>query len=304
MNEFVSLIPGSAMVGLSSCPDEVNRDLELALSNKIRAYYREMLQGKSKPSKRFLRGRVFHLGGLSGFPFTGFTGVKVFLEHCTKQGATEAWIVVCSHIGRTSKREFGRVERGKVTDWCCGSALSALFVAIAEHESGERPPAPRCCDDHQQQEIQGLVAKVWKAYVDLPADSRPLPIEKLIPLVHRFKKRKLLAEEHEPVHHLLAFVADQLARHYYTSVELLVDNAALALGHECPEKITIVAGVQVNFEDLENPIQDRFFTVKKGEIWRSPGYGAPEHSQEVSEPKQLKKGQSERKSGRTPKRSK
>jgi hypothetical protein len=77
----------------------------------------------------------FILGGITGLPFAGVTGMKAFLSHVPTGG--KAMIVYGPHIGVTQEGELGKVHRknrdGHST--CCGS-ITAAVDSIRVHASG------------------------------------------------------------------------------------------------------------------------------------------------------------------------
>ena len=68
----------------------------------------------------------FHLGGISGLPFTGVTGMNAFLSHVPTHGA--AFILYGPHIGVTEDGHIGRVNRQYqfLESTCCGSLVASL----------------------------------------------------------------------------------------------------------------------------------------------------------------------------------
>lgn len=73
----------------------------------------------------------FHLGGISGLPFTGVTGLKAFLSHVPTHGA--AMILYGPHIGVSDDGRIGHVNRQNqfASSTCCGS-LAAAVNALSE----------------------------------------------------------------------------------------------------------------------------------------------------------------------------
>jgi len=52
---------------------------------------------------------LFHLGGLSGYPFAGITGLNAFLDHIPDGGS--AVVIYGPHIGKNKKGELGFMQR-------------------------------------------------------------------------------------------------------------------------------------------------------------------------------------------------
>jgi hypothetical protein len=112
-SEFIELIneklsemdTGKTLAATSFCCDEVNRPFEKAI------------QG--------LYGESFNLGGLSGFPFAGKTGIGAMKSHIPDDG--NLIVVYGPHVGFLGEN-FGNVKRvgREVPNGCCGSAIGAL----------------------------------------------------------------------------------------------------------------------------------------------------------------------------------
>lgn len=68
----------------------------------------------------------FKLGGLSGFPFAGLSGMKAFSSHVPENGA--AFIYYGPHIGITKEGVLGEINRhGQFYNTsCCGASIGAL----------------------------------------------------------------------------------------------------------------------------------------------------------------------------------
>ena len=71
------------------CPDEINHR-EGDVTNLFVEYF----------------GKVFHLGGLAGIPFTGKTGFGAFSHHVPDDG--NLFILLSSHIGISKSLKLGR----------------------------------------------------------------------------------------------------------------------------------------------------------------------------------------------------
>ncbi len=68
----------------------------------------------------------FQLGGISGLPFAGITGMNAFLSHAPSHGAV--LILYGPHIGISEDGSLGEVNRQNqfASSTCCGSLVSAL----------------------------------------------------------------------------------------------------------------------------------------------------------------------------------
>lgn len=133
----------------SLCSDEVNFGFQL---------FNEKMAGPGP----------FILGGISGLPFAGKTGMKAFLSHVPTDGL--ALIVYGPHIGLTKEGLIGKVCRKnqQKPSSCCGS-ISAAVNAIREHQLGA-PDDP--CDYQQTKVIQHL--SMYKN--EILADEHPIRI--------------------------------------------------------------------------------------------------------------------------------
>ena len=134
----------------------------------------------------------FQLGGISGLPFTGVTGLKAFLSHVPTHGA--AMILYGPHIGVSDEGQIGTVNRQNqfASSTCCGS-LAAALNAIKQNQI---PPTDYPLDYQQARVIQHL-----SNYKDEILTSE-------VPL----KKATELAYEaiHKKVHDILELVQDDL----------------------------------------------------------------------------------------------
>jgi len=101
----------------SLCSDEINAGFQI---------FNEKMAGPGP----------FVLGGITGLPFAGITGVKAFLSHVPTNGL--ALIVYGPHIGITIDGQIGKVCRKNQDkpSSCCGS-ISAAVKAIQDHQSIE-----------------------------------------------------------------------------------------------------------------------------------------------------------------------
>lgn len=104
-----SLDLSKTIAAVSVCPDELN--------NSLIANVKECF------------GEPFHLGGLSGYPFTGVTGFNAFGDHVPDGG--NAIVVFGPHIGIVNGR-LGYVHRhGQALEtMSCGALLTAYQSAL------------------------------------------------------------------------------------------------------------------------------------------------------------------------------
>lgn len=95
--------------------------------------------------RRFLN-RPFSLGGLSGYPFTGLTGMLAFSNHIPEGG--DAFIFYGPHIGITDDGILGEIQRFgqsyRTND--CG----ALMLALNRMKKSSIPQTLDSKWDHQQ----------------------------------------------------------------------------------------------------------------------------------------------------------
>ncbi|MGB0346009.1 MAG: hypothetical protein ACPGGA_00915 [Balneolaceae bacterium] len=111
--------PSNCLWATSVCSDEVNSMFPVLNST-------------------FAGPGPFVMGGISGLPFTGITGLKAYLSHVPSNGF--AVIIYGPHIGVTSDAEIGKVLRKNqdVNTGCCGSliaAVNSLTTSSKIHES-------------------------------------------------------------------------------------------------------------------------------------------------------------------------
>lgn len=106
IHDRLGLVPGQIMSANSICCDDVN-----VIERPDRAF--EMLG-------------PFTLGGLSGFPFAGLTGMSAFSHHVPHDGAL--FIFFGPHIGLTKGGRIGEIYRNgqEKSSPCCGAATAAV----------------------------------------------------------------------------------------------------------------------------------------------------------------------------------
>ncbi|PWT89928.1 MAG: hypothetical protein C5B54_08115 [Acidobacteria bacterium] len=99
----------------------------------------------------------FNLGGLSGYPFSGLTGMGAFAHHVPEKGA--AAIFYAPHIGIGEEGIPGLILRvgQQQASFCCGAVVKALQGNERQDESSANDPI-----DYQQQALQRLILKSSK----------------------------------------------------------------------------------------------------------------------------------------------
>lgn len=97
----------------------------------------------------------FNLGGMSGLPFIGKTGLLAFASHIPTNGG--AFIIYGPHIGITNEGELGKIRRDEQDSDsnCCGSITLGVDVAKA----GKKPAEVDRLDPQQNRVEQILFAK-------------------------------------------------------------------------------------------------------------------------------------------------
>lgn len=122
-----------SIAAVSLCPDELNNPV----IEKIRDYF----------------GHVFHLGGLTGYPFTGETGFNAFGDHIPDAGT--AFIFFGPHLAISEDR-LGYVHRpGQARDTLsCGAAFGAYQMLL----DGVQVLPDQQPDDYQQARVRQMIA--------------------------------------------------------------------------------------------------------------------------------------------------
>ncbi len=121
------------IAAVSLCPDELNN----VVIEKIRDYF----------------GHVFHLGGLTGYPFSGETGFNAFGDHIPDDG--NAFIFFGPHMA-INDQKLGYVHRpGQARDTLsCGAAFGAYQMLLEDKKAPEVLPI----DDYQQARVRQMIA--------------------------------------------------------------------------------------------------------------------------------------------------
>lgn len=136
-----------ALWATSLCSDEV--------SNDFMGFY-----------DQFASRSPFILGGISGLPFAGITGMRAFLSHVPDGGM--AMILFGPHIGMTKDGTLGKVTRHfqAYPSTCCGS----LVAAVQSIRESIVPPQDNPLDYQQARVVQHL----YEAREEILSASDPL----------------------------------------------------------------------------------------------------------------------------------
>mmetsp|Transcript_17235 Transcript_17235/g.36361 ORF Transcript_17235/g.36361 Transcript_17235/m.36361 type:complete len:354 (+) Transcript_17235:42-1103(+) len=115
----------------SVCPDEINHE-----HGDITDLFIENIGG----------GKVFHLGGLAGVPFTGKTGFGAYSAHVAEGG--HAFVLQAPHIGMSDELQLGKYSREGQSS--AGSACGAAVGAMCHCAAGNpMPDLAGATDDYQ-----------------------------------------------------------------------------------------------------------------------------------------------------------
>uniref|UniRef100_A0A7S3PD27 Limiting CO2-inducible protein B/C beta carbonyic anhydrase domain-containing protein n=1 Tax=Amphora coffeiformis TaxID=265554 RepID=A0A7S3PD27_9STRA len=107
----------NTLVACSICPDEIN--------NK-KGDIADLFHGHF--------GRVFHLGGLGGIPFTGKTGFSAFSNH-VRDDDGNCLVLMAPHIGLSTAKLLGMYSKTPNKDrTACGAAIGALNYCLSGKE--------------------------------------------------------------------------------------------------------------------------------------------------------------------------
>lgn len=145
---------------------------------------------------RKILNRPFSLGGLSGFPFTGFTGMLAFANHVPESG--DAFIFYGSHIGMTDDGIVGKMQRfgQSYSTNNCG----ALMLALNRMRDGSNSQPLDTKLDYQQILLEQAVLKEKQVILssDIPeikiTDIAYNEIHKRIKLLVDMTKNKFLCK--------------------------------------------------------------------------------------------------------------
>jgi hypothetical protein len=131
----------NTIFGNSTCPDEVNRKV-----TAFGMYY----------------GENFPMGGLAGYPFSGFTGEGAFAHHAPDRSKVQhIFVTYGPHLGISEKGELGKVKRRGMNHQttACGSAIAAYDQIKQAWEKEEIAIPEFNPHDQQQYWIQMILAK-------------------------------------------------------------------------------------------------------------------------------------------------
>lgn len=104
--------------------------------------------------RRFLN-RPFSMGGLCGFPFTGYTGMLAFANHIPENGS--AFIFYGPHIGITDDGILGKLQRfgqSFITNSC-----GALMISLDKMKRGQESMHVNTSWDYQQVLLEQAVSQ-------------------------------------------------------------------------------------------------------------------------------------------------
>ena len=137
----------------SVCPDEINHE-----PGDITDLFTNYL------------GKVFHLGGLAGIPFTGATGFSAYSHHVPDGG--NLLILFAPHIGLSNKNEFGKYSRDfqSADGAACGACVGAYNHCI---NGCEIPDAAAMFDDPFDYQMNFIKCEINKVK-DKILDKKPL----------------------------------------------------------------------------------------------------------------------------------
>lgn len=113
------------------CPDEINHE-----HGDITDLFIENIGG----------GKVFHLGGLAGVPFTGKTGFGAYSAHVAEKG--HCFVLQAPHIGMSDDLMLGEYSREGQSSagHACGAAVGAMCHCAA---GNPMPDLASVTDDYQ-----------------------------------------------------------------------------------------------------------------------------------------------------------
>jgi hypothetical protein len=120
----------TTLVATSLCCDEVNRELELDITD--------------------IYNHNFSMGGLAGFAFGGVTSFGAMAHHIPKNGS--CLVVYGPHVGVDRDGAVGKVNRRgrEGSGACCGSAAAACGYVKGVHGGEEKAEMPEDALDVQQ----------------------------------------------------------------------------------------------------------------------------------------------------------
>jgi len=134
----------------------------------------------------------FRLGGISGLPFSGITGMNAFLSHIPTHGA--AMILYGPHIGVSRNGTIGQVQRQNqpTPTTCCGS----LVAALESLKDTDLMPTDNPLD-YQQSRVQQHLFRHKKDILD-----------------HSYPLKKATDIAYEAIHVKLFKIIDEMKKNY------------------------------------------------------------------------------------------
>ena len=153
--ELYGLDKESTLCALSVCPDEINHKIG-DITDLFHGHF----------------GRVFHLGGLGGIPFTGKTGFSAYSNHVTEHNGN-CFVVMAPHIGLSSTQLLGMYTTNDDPNnykerSACGAAIGALQYCLAEKQV---PDLSDDASDYQEDYIIQQVKKHQEEIVNQDSDN-------------------------------------------------------------------------------------------------------------------------------------
>lgn len=146
----------TTLVATSLCCDEVNRELELDITD--------------------IYNDNFSMGGLAGFAFGGVTSFGAMAHHIPNNGS--CLVVYGPHVGIDRDGAVGKVNRrGRGgSGACCGSAAAACAYVKGVHAGEEKAEMPDSALDAQQYFVGNMLLPQAARIVDSPDSDIELPL--------------------------------------------------------------------------------------------------------------------------------
>lgn len=175
---------------------------------------------------RSIHERPFVMGGLSGFPFTGRTGMIAFAHHVPDDG--HAFIFFGPHIGINSQGVSGSIMRygQKKLTTCCGA------IALA---------------------LDSLLGKIPPIYKE--GDSREFDYQEYYLLDCLTENRDRLLTARDPIYRATEMV--------YSKIAAAITNLVISAKDEFPcRQVALLGGIIINTDHgHEDYVDVRDFTV-------------------------------------------
>jgi hypothetical protein len=125
------------------CPDEINHE-----HGDITDLFIEEVGG----------GKVFHLGGLAGIPFTGSTGFGAYSAHVAEGG--HAFVLQAPHIGMSDDLALGKYSREGQSN--AGSACGAAVGAMCHCAAGNPMPDLAAAGSSSDYQMSFIINEIGK----------------------------------------------------------------------------------------------------------------------------------------------